>query len=85
MSMSLNEKNKFVSPRNLLKTVFNGITSFWPFISFKHKFVQNQIDKKTKTKGLHNMMHVYASIFTNEKWQLPMLIQKRLMLQKANV
>ena len=39
MSMSLNEKNKFVSPRNLLKTVFNGITSFWPFISFKHKFV----------------------------------------------
>ena len=50
MKDELNEKNKFVSPRNLLKTVFNGITSFWPFISFNHKFVQNQIDKKNNNK-----------------------------------
>ena len=40
----LNEENKLRSPRNLMKGISNG-TSFWPFVSFKHKAVQNQMGK----------------------------------------
>ena len=39
MKDELNEKNKLRSPRNLLKTISNGTTSLWLFVSFKRKFV----------------------------------------------
>ena len=45
MKDELNEKNKLRSPRNLLKTISNGTTSLWLFVSFKRKFVQNQTGK----------------------------------------
>lgn len=66
MKDELNEKNKLRSPRKLLKTISNGTTSLWPFVSFKRKFVQNQIGK-VKLKSLHNIMHVFTSILTNKK------------------
>ena len=44
----LNEEDKFRSPRNLLKGISDG-TSFRPFVSFKHKSVQNQMGKVSKT------------------------------------